>query len=32
MLHVWVVPHDCGPFAATDRGQDTGSCEEDPGS
>jgi hypothetical protein len=31
MLHVWVVPNDCGPFAGTDRGQDTGSCVENPG-
>jgi hypothetical protein len=29
MLHVWVVPHDCGPFAGTDRGQATGSCVEE---
>jgi hypothetical protein len=26
MLHVWVVPNDCGPFAGTDRRQDSGSC------
>ena len=29
MLHVWVVPDDCGPFAGTDRRQATGSCVED---
>jgi hypothetical protein len=26
MLHVWVVPNDCGPFAGTDRRQESGSC------
>jgi hypothetical protein len=26
MLHVWVVPNDCGPFAGVDRAQSTGSC------
>ncbi len=26
MLHVWVVPNDCGPFAGTDRRQASGSC------
>jgi hypothetical protein len=26
MLHVWVVPNDCGPFAGTDRRQQSGSC------
>jgi hypothetical protein len=26
MLHVWVVPNDCGPFAGTDRRQKSGSC------
>ena len=26
MLHVWVVPNDCGPFAGTDRRRATGSC------
>jgi hypothetical protein len=31
MLHVWVVPNDCGPFAGTDRRQATGSCVTDPG-
>jgi hypothetical protein len=29
MLHVWVVPNDCGPFAGTDRRQATGSCVGD---
>lgn len=31
MLHVWVVPNDCGPFAGTDRRQATGSCVTEPG-
>jgi hypothetical protein len=26
MLHVWVVPNDCGPFAGVDARQETGSC------
>ena len=26
MLHVWVVPNECGPFAGTDRRQASGSC------
>jgi hypothetical protein len=26
MLHVWVTPNKCGPFAGTDGGQMTGSC------
>lgn len=26
MLHVWVEPNDCGPFAGTDARQMTGSC------
>jgi hypothetical protein len=26
MLHVWVVPNDCGPFAGTDLRQESGSC------
>jgi hypothetical protein len=25
MLHVWVVPNDCGPFAGVDARQETGS-------
>ena len=29
MLHVWVKPNDCGPFAGTDAGQMTGSCVQD---
>ena len=29
MLHVWVKPNDCGPFAGTDVGQMTGSCVQD---
>jgi hypothetical protein len=29
MLHVWVKPNDCGPFAGTDFGHMTGSCVED---
>ena len=27
MLHVWVVDNPCGPFAGTDLGNATGSCE-----
>lgn len=30
MLHVWITPNECGPFAGTDSGQMTGSCI-DPG-
>jgi hypothetical protein len=30
MLHVWVLPNDCGPFAGTDRRQATGSCVGEP--
>jgi len=26
MLHVWVEPNECGPFAGTDANQMTGSC------
>ena len=26
MLHVWVTPNECGPFAGTDSGGMTGSC------
>lgn len=29
MLHVWIVPNDCGPFAGTDARSMTGSCVED---
>jgi hypothetical protein len=29
MLHVWVKPNDCGPFAGTDARQMTGSCVPD---
>lgn len=29
MLHVWVKPNDCGPFAGTDAAQMTGSCVQD---
>jgi hypothetical protein len=29
MLHVWVTPNDCGPFAGTDAGQMSGSCVDD---
>src|SRR4029453_14808556 len=29
MLPVWVTPNPCGPFAGTDAGQMSGSCEPD---
>lgn len=29
MLHVWVTPNPCGPFAGVDTSQMTGSCVED---
>jgi hypothetical protein len=29
MLHVWVTPNPCGPFAGTDQGQMSGSCLEE---
>ncbi len=31
MLHVWVTPNACGPFAGTDAKQMTGSCVTDSG-
>ncbi len=31
MLHVWVTPNPCGPFAGTDSQQMTGSCIADSG-
>jgi hypothetical protein len=31
MLHVWVTPNPCGPFAGTDKQQMTGSCVADSG-
>ena len=31
MLHVWVTPNPCGPFAGTDAKQMTGSCVTDSG-
>ncbi len=31
MLHVWVTPNSCGPFAGTDPNQMTGSCVTDSG-
>ena len=31
MLHVWVSPNPCGPFAGTDATQMTGSCVTDSG-
>ncbi len=31
MLHVWVTPNSCGPFAGTDPSQMTGSCVTDSG-
>jgi hypothetical protein len=31
MLHVWVTPNPCGPFAGTDSKQMTGSCVTDSG-
>jgi hypothetical protein len=31
MLHVWVTPNPCGPFAGTDPKQMTGSCVTDSG-
>jgi hypothetical protein len=31
MLHVWVTPNPCGPFAGTDSQQMTGSCVADSG-
>ncbi len=31
MLHVWVTPNPCGPFAGTDPTQMTGSCVTDSG-
>jgi hypothetical protein len=30
MLHVWVTPNECGPFAGTDARRMTGSCVEGP--
>ena len=31
MLHVWVTPNPCGPFAGTDPSNMTGSCVTDSG-